>query len=158
MKNSIRILVDSTYILPAFKIGVEGVTVKDLLFLDRMYRTGKAIFYYTDIVWIEILPKVIKEYRKLGLRISVEKIGEVVLSLKATFRRANVGSKALEKALELKLLGHRDMIDNLLYGIAWENNLYLLTLDSSFKSFLKENGQRYEFLIHHNQLEKLILE
>ena len=37
------------------------------------------------------------------------------------------------------IMGHRDMVDNLLYSIAVSNNLKLLTIDDSLVDFIRKH-------------------
>jgi len=156
MAHRLRVLVDSTYILPAFGIEVEGLTKTDLEKLDELHYLGRVTFYYSDIIWIEVIPKVIKEYEKAGFKPSPIMINEVALMLQSTFKKMEAGSQAIVEALKLRQLGHRDMIDNLLYGIALENDLYLLTMDVEFKKFLSSHNLKHEILITHRKLLNML--
>ncbi len=152
MVNRFGVLIDSSYILPALGIEVRGVSNKDLGELDRLYRSGKVSFHYTSVIWIEIIPKIVREYSKIGLFNPIQRINDVILILQNTFKHIEPGRQALIEATRLRQLGHRDMIDNILYGVAVENNLYLLTMDSTFKEFLKTHNLKHEILLTHKQL------
>jgi len=152
MANKIKALVDSAFILPAFNIGVKALTLRDLENLDRLYRLGIVEFYYTDIVWVEIIPKIIREYRRRNMKLPLSRIIEVVSVLRKTFEHVKVDEHAVAEAFKLKQLGHPDMIDNILYGIALRNNMYLLTLDLEFRNFLKKHNLKYNMLITHQEL------
>jgi len=156
MKNKFSVLVDSTYILPAFGIGVQGLNDEDLMKLELLRKRGVVEFYYSDIIWIEVIPKVRREYGKKRERLDVKILIENVETIRETFKIAQVGSKAIEIAFKLREIGHRDMIDNLLYGISIEHQLYLLTLDRFFKSFIKSVGLDVSTIIDHVELFKLL--
>jgi len=156
MKNKFSVLVDSTYILPAFGIGVQGLNDEDLMKLELLRKRGVVEFYYSDIIWIEVIPKVRREYGKKRERLDVKILIENVETIRETFKIAQVGSKAIEIAFKLREIGHRDMIDNLLYGISIEHQLYLLTLDRIFKSFIKSVGLDVSTIIDHVELFKLL--
>jgi PIN domain nuclease of toxin-antitoxin system len=49
-------------------------------------------------------------------------------------------SKTFNDALKLHMLGHKDMIDNILYANTTHLNIKLLTLDNELKSFIRERG------------------
>jgi hypothetical protein len=51
-----------------------------------------------------------------------------------------VDDKAVDLALSFYLMGHRDLVDNLLYGIAASQNMKFLTMDEALKRFVKEHG------------------
>ena len=52
---------------------------------------------------------------------------------------ALVTSEAVEQAIRMYIMGHRDMVDNLLYSIAVSNNLKLLTIDDSLVDFIRKH-------------------
>ena len=158
MNEIIRVLVDSTYILPAFGIKVIGLGDEVLLKLERLRIRRLVNFFYTDIIWVEIIPKVEKEYRDRNIELTPETFESIIESLYETFTNIAPGLKALREAYRLRMLGHRDMIDNLLYGIAVENNLYLLSQDRVFKEFLRRNNLSYEVLLDHQELFKRVNE
>ena len=158
MNEIIRVLVDSTYILPAFGIKVIGLGDEDLLKLERLRMRRLVDFFYTDIIWVEIIPKVEKEYRDRNIELTLETFESIIESLYETFTNIAPGLKALREAYRLRMLGHRDMIDNLLYGIAVENNLYLLSQDRVFKEFLRRNNLSYEIVVDHQELFKRVNE
>jgi len=152
MAGKLKVLVDSAYVLPAFNIGVKTITSSDLEKLDRLYRLGIVEFYYTDIVWVEIIPKVIREYKRRNMKPQLSRIIEVISVLRETFKHVEADEYAVAEAFKLKQLGHPDMIDNILYGIALRNNMYLLTLDLKFRNFLNEHSLKHNILITHHEL------
>ena len=58
----------------------------------------------------------------------------------------------LRLAAELRLQGHRDMFDNILYALAKKRNTLLLTIDRAFKGFLEEHGYDTRILVDHHTL------
>jgi PIN domain nuclease of toxin-antitoxin system len=75
--------------------------------------------------------------------VSFDKLGIVLEGLtliRRDLRLAQVDEKAVRTALELYKLGHRDLIDNLLYGISLSQNLKFLTIDRELVSFVKSNN------------------
>jgi len=154
MKNKLNILIDSTYILPAFGIGVSEIDDEDLIKLELLRKKKIVEFYYSDIVWIEIIPKVQREYKKKRVQLDTKTLIENIKSLRDTFKIAQIGPRAIKIAFKLRQLGHKDIIDNLLYGISREHRLYLLTLDRTFKSFLENRGLDTSIIINHIELFK----
>jgi len=44
------------------------------------------------------------------------------------------------------MLGHKDMVDNILYASSSRLNLKLLTLDNELKGFIRERGLKDTFI------------
>ncbi len=55
-------------------------------------------------------------------------------------RHAPLTGKAVEQAVKMYMLGHKDMVDNLLYSTALVNSLTLLTVDEKLVRFVEEKG------------------
>ncbi len=149
---ALKILLDSSYILPAFGIALKNISKEDLLKLEQFRVEGIAQYYYSPIVWIEIVPKVLREYSIKRLAIDIRMFEQVVIALENSAQRIDPGPIALRIATKLRILGHRDIIDNMLYGIAIENNLLFLTIDKEFKEFLQSHGLDTSMIIDHKQL------
>jgi len=49
-------------------------------------------------------------------------------------------SEIFNEAIRLHILGHKDMIDNILYASSTRLNLKLLTLDTELKKFIDAKG------------------
>jgi len=49
-------------------------------------------------------------------------------------------SKIFEDALRFYMLGHKDMVDNILYASSTRLDLKLITLDNELKEFIRERG------------------
>ena len=83
-----------------------------------------------------------KENFSLGLRSIIEG---------GRYRRVEEDSKTFNVALRLYMLGHKDMVDNILYASSTGLNLKLLTLDKELKEFIRERGLK-DTLISPDQL------
>ena len=130
----IRVLLDSTYLLPVVGVDVEGVEGVVAL-LRRLRREGRLECYYTEFNLLEIIGKLSKiEYDE-------ERVREGLSSIEEGFKRAYLGSEGWLKALELKKRGHRDLIDLLLYVASLTNGLAFLTRDDRLVEFLEEVGE-----------------
>lgn len=141
MKRSAKILLDSTYLLPVFGIQVEGLTTQDIAKLREATITGKIQPHALTTCWIEILGKVAREAQRHKTDIT-EIAEKAIKSLTQTevIKWINPGPEALKLALKLRLLGHKDMIDNLLYATATTQNMTLLTMDTELVHFLKKHN------------------
>ena len=54
--------------------------------------------------------------------------------------------RAVELALSLYALEHRDLVDGLLYGIAVSRGMKFLTIDEALKKFVREHGYADVFI------------
>jgi len=68
---------------------------------------------------------------KLGLRSVLES---------SRYTKIEENSETFNEALRMYKLGHKDMIDNILYASSAILNLKLLTLDTELKEFIREKG------------------
>jgi len=59
---------------------------------------------------------------------------------------ARVDDRAMELALSLYALGHRDLMDDLLYGIAVSRGMKFLAIDEALKKFVREHGYADVFI------------
>lgn len=148
-----RVLLDSTYILPVFGIAVEGLSDDDIMRLRRLTMEGTIELFCVDVCLVEILGKVYKEYAKRGLDAS----NIVSVALRALFE-SDVFTwiipprEAFELAFEMRKLGHTDMIDNILYATACIENMIFLSMDSSLVEFLRRNRLRTDNVVDHGKL------
>jgi PIN domain. len=130
----LRLLLDTTYILPALGIEVEGVEGV-LEALQRLRRHRRVEVYYSCYSILEALWKLAKlsydlEVVRRGLSLIEEDFGEVHPTLEGYL-----------KALELRRRGFPDIIDLLLYATALTNGILFLTRDRRLYSFLSEEGE-----------------
>jgi len=56
------------------------------------------------------------------------------------YHRVSEDSEVFNEALKVYRMGHRDMIDNILYASSLKLDLKLLTLDEKLKEFLEAHG------------------
>jgi len=157
--TNLKVLLDSTYILPSFGIEVEGISDEHLIQLRQARIKGKIKFYCSPVVWVEILGKVYRESKRL--KINVEDVVEIAVTslLESGFYEwIQPSSNSIILAFKLRMLGHKDNIDNILYAISKTNNLIFLTMDDEFKEFLSKHGHKTNNLIDHisllNKLKK----
>ncbi len=132
--GKIRILLDTTYILPIVGIDVEDIK-KVIVLLKKLRDKGVAEFYYTQFNILEIIGK-------LG-RIDFDKdrVELGLISIKEEFIEVKPSLKAWLKALELRRKGFRDIIDLLLYTTSLTNNILFLTRDIELIKFLEDIGE-----------------
>jgi predicted nucleic acid-binding protein len=129
----LRILLDTTFLLPIVGVEIEGIRG----FLERlwkMYRGGEAEIFYTDLNLLEISWVLAK--------ISYDPVAVMkgLVSIEKNFSRAPVKASSIFKALELRKKGFKDLIDLILYTTALENGLKFATLDKTLIEFIDRAG------------------
>jgi len=67
------------------------------------------------------------------------------------YTKVDENSNTFVQALRLYTLGHKDMIDNIIYTTSTTLNLSLLTLDKELKEFINNQGLK-DPLIFPNQI------
>ena len=157
--NSTRlnVLLDSTYILPTFGIEVEGLSNKHLTMLRDAALNGKVEYYCSTVIWIEVIGKVSRE----GIRIGINLDDILDIALKSLFKSGfyrwiQPNDEALKIAFKLRLEGHKDNIDNLLYATSITNNMVFLTMDEDLKEFLLKQGYKIDNLMNHIRLLEIL--
>lgn len=130
----IRILLDTTYLLPIVGIEVEGIE-EVLKVLERLYRLGRAEIYYTPFNMLEIVGKLSRtNYDRRRVRLGL-------VSIRESFKVTHPTIAGYLRALELRRGGFRDLIDLLLYETSRTRRLGFLTRDLSLIRFLEEVGE-----------------
>ncbi|MBO3802153.1 MAG: PIN domain-containing protein [Thermoproteota archaeon] len=130
--NRLRILLDTSFILPSLGIDVGKEAVEGL---KKLAEAGVEVFYsrfsVLESLWVAVrlTGGNVDEAFNTGLRSILEsnRYGEV-----------KEDPWVFNEALRLYALGHRDMIDNILYASSAHYNLKLLTLDKELKEFIRE--------------------
>ena len=135
-RKDLQILLDTSFLLPFLGIDV-GEVIAGVLHRLRDYE-----LYYSELSLLEALWKIVKvvSFDKLDI------VLEGLTLIRRDLRLAQVNEKAVKTALELYKLGHRDLIDNLLYGISLSQNLKFLTIDRELVSFVKSNNYPDTFI------------
>ena len=91
----LRVVLDTSYILPAFGIKVRDLANDDLELLEELRVSGKVEFLYCDVVWVELIPKVVKEYRRRSILLRADLLEGVVRALRETASAVALGSLAI---------------------------------------------------------------
>jgi PIN domain nuclease of toxin-antitoxin system len=155
--SAIKVLLDSTYILPSFGVEVEGLSAEHATQLREAAVKGKVNFCCLSVVWVEVIGKICRE--KERLRKDIDDIVDIAVKslMKSGFYEwLKPTSDAVKLAFKLRTLGHRDNIDNLLYATSTTNGMQLLTMDEDLKSFLSQNNLKVDNLINHENLLKML--
>ena len=147
-QDALRVLLDTSFILPSLGIDVGEEVSKSLKRLASI----KAKIYYSQFSILESLWVAARlttsvtfdrESFSLGLRSIIEG---------GRYMKVEEESKTFNEALRLYTLGHKDMVDNILYASSTCLNLKLLTLDNKLKEFIIEKGLK-DTLISPDQLK-----
>jgi len=107
-KRDFRVLLDTLFLLPFLGLVTDEVVMYSLLKLRG------AELFYSELSILEAMWKAVKIVKKEDFGVILEGLRLIKRGLKI----ARVDDKAVELALSLYLMGHRDLVDNLLYGIA----------------------------------------
>lgn len=150
MKNKgrkLKVLLDTSFILPTLGIDVEEEIIKTL---ERIENIDVEIYFSTfsvlETLWtaIRLLKKLTfdeKSFRQ-GLK-SIMRSGKYMLVVE--------NDDIFYEALNLYRMGHRDIIDNILYMDSRYFNLKLLTVDKDLRSFIRSKGLK-DILIFPSEL------
>lgn len=156
--SPIKVLLDSTYILPSFGVEVEGLSIDHITRLREVSIKGKVKFHCLSVIWIEVIGKICREKERLREK-EIEKVIDIAIKSlldSGFYKWLTPTSEAIKLAFKLRMLGHRDNIDNLLYSISQKNNMLFLTMDEDFKKFLLKNNFKVDNLINHEDLLKML--
>ena len=124
-----EVVVDTSFLLPTLGVDVEE-EVYDAI---RLFRRVEV--FYLEVSLLEALWKLAR------LGVDPGRIALGVDAIRRTYRLLTPGPEAFSEALELYRLGHRDLVDDLLYAAASSTGRPLLTVDRAFIDFLREVGR-----------------
>jgi len=129
-----KVLFDTSYILPTLGISVGPAIERNIKLLTEV---GVEIYYsrlsILESLWVAA--RTIQdgsfdpERYRLGLRSIIDGGG---------YKRVDEDSQIFTEALKLYSLGHKDMIDNMLYASAVHLNMRLVTRDRELEKFVLE--------------------
>lgn len=142
-----RILLDTSFLLPI--LGFE--TSRRVM--NAFHRLGSYELYYNDISILEALWKIVKVIE--GRKDQVSRIVEGLRAVRDTMKYAPIDGEAAANALYMYNLGHRDVIDNLLYSISLSGRLKLLTIDEELAEFVEKHNLPRDPIITPEQLDRL---
>ena len=131
-QNSNKILLDTSFLLPILGFETSSKIMK------AFQKLKSCELYYSDISVLEALWKIVKVIK--GSEEELSRIEEGIKAMRETMKHASIDEQAIKSAMQMCRLGHRDMIDNLLYSIATSKNLRLLTVDEDLINFIKRHG------------------
>ena len=134
--ETLKVLLDTSFILPSLGIDVGEEVLEGL----RRLAASRVEIYYSGFSLLESLwvsarlsagAAIDMEGFRLGLRSVVEG---------GRYRRVGETSQVFSDALGLYTLGHRDMVDNVLYACSTNLGMKFLTVDEELKEFVGSRG------------------
>lgn len=148
------IIVDTSYLLPLFGIRVEGID-ENILF--ELSSQGISLFY-PKLLIVELIAKIGREAAKRGLsklpEETIEALNALLLEVDVNLIEPSI--KHLETAIKLRILGHKDMFDNILYATAFHEKKYLLMEDPTYLKFLRKNNFPVNFIVNQLTVKKIL--
>ena len=135
MKNklsTLKVLLDTSFILPTLGVDTGEEVFEGLKKLGEIKADVRySCFSILESLWITArLSQAVDfdtERFRRGLRSIIES---------RKYARIKENSDVFNDALRLHMLGHKDMVDNMLYASSIHLNLKLLTLDIKLKRFI----------------------
>ncbi|RJS74796.1 type II toxin-antitoxin system VapC family toxin [Candidatus Bathyarchaeota archaeon] len=140
-----RLLLDTSFLLPVIGFETSNTVMRAFEKL-RLYT-----LYYTDLSLLEASWKIVKVVKK-GEE-EVARIAEGIRAIRKTMNHVSIDEDSFKLAVKMYKLGHRDMVDNLLYSTAVTRRLKLLTVDTELLGFVEEHSLPREHIITPSQLE-----
>jgi len=143
----LKLLLDTAFILPSLGIDAGEEVLKGLKKLaDIKADVYCSRFSILEALWVAArLSKsanIDQESFRSGLRSILES---------RRYMKVEEDSEIFIEALKLYTLGHKDMMDNILYASSASLNLQLLTLDKELKEFIR-NNRLNDTLVFPNQI------
>jgi predicted nucleic acid-binding protein len=131
-----KVLLDTSFVLPSLGIGMKPDATKGLESLAR----GRAEVSFSSFNILESLWVASRMMGSPGF--DQGKFSEGLKSVldSGVYERLEEDFGVFSRALELRKLGHRDIIDDILYAHSAEKGMKLLTVDSKLRSFIRERG------------------
>jgi predicted nucleic acid-binding protein len=132
----LKVLLDTSFLLPSLGVDVGREVAEGL----RGLAEAEAEIYYSRFSLLESLWVIARLMRdgtfngdrfSLGLRSVVDG---------GRYRLLEEDAHSYGEGMRLYRLGHRDMIDNILYASSVSHGLGFMTLDREFREFLGEMG------------------
>ncbi len=130
-KGSLKVLLDTSFLLPM--VGFET----DREIMDVIPLLRRCEVFYSDLSILELLWKIAK---LVGSESELEIVVRGIELVRRSFARVGIDEKAVEIAIKLYRAGHRDLVDNLLYGVSVSQGLRFLSIDRTLRRFVVENG------------------
>lgn len=147
-KSSNKYVIDTSYLLPLVGIEVEGLdeeTINKLFNLE---------LHYPSALIPELVGVIIKEARKMKLKEipkdAIEGFNSIVYG--GFIKIIPSEGDDIKTIYKLFEMGCNDIFDAILYATSKRLNLKAISMDKSFKDFLKEHGFNFKVLVSHKDV------
>lgn len=131
-RGTLKVLLDTSFILPTLGIDTGKEVLKGLKKLAEI----KADVHYSSFSILESLWITAKLSRVVDFDTERFRHGLRSIIESRKYAKIDENSEIFHDALRLHMLGHKDMIDNILYASSAHLSLKLLTLDIELKRFI----------------------
>ena len=140
----LKILLDTSFLLPTLGISVSGDTQRGI---EILAETEGIEIYYSRFSILESLWVATRTIHDDASY--VESLGPGLRSImeEGRYRLVEEDSEIFREAFSLFRLGHKDMIDNMLCATAARHSLYLLTVDEELRKFILEKQLKDKILL-----------
>jgi hypothetical protein len=132
----LKVLLDTSFILPSLGIDVGEEVLEGL----RRLAASRAEIYYSGFSLLESLWVSARLSARTALNMEGFRLGLRSVIEGGRYRKVDETSQVFSDALELYFLGHRDMVDNVLYACSTNLGLKFLTVDAELKEFVDSRG------------------
>jgi hypothetical protein len=156
MNSPLKVLVDSTFLLPTLGVKVAQISESDLRELAKL--RSRTSFFCIHQSLVEVLGKVGREWTSTSAENVPQAIEEGLRSLLESdlYAWISPSTKALVDAVKMRRKGHKDMIDNMLYSTAADLGMLFLSLDMDLIKFLEENQYSTEKIVDIKKLRSRV--
>ncbi len=131
-----KVLLDTSLLLPT--LGIEVERADKILKKLRDYE-----LYYSDFSILECL-WVVNSLKRKG-KFDRDSFETGIRSIFECYAKAEINAEIILRAFEIYEVGHKDIIDCILYSIALRYNMKFASIDSELKKFIKNNNLKYVF-------------
>jgi len=135
-RGTLKVLLDTSFVLPTLGVDTGKEVLKGLKKLAEV----KADIHYSCFSVLESLWITARLSGAVDLDTERFKHGLRSIIESRKYVKIEEDSDIFHHALRLHMLGHKDMIDNILYASSVHLNLKLLTLDIKLKKFINNNS------------------
>ncbi|MBO3808426.1 MAG: PIN domain-containing protein [Candidatus Brockarchaeota archaeon] len=131
-----KLILDTSFILPYLGIRVISIEEEDLEKITENYE-----LHYPLLLLVELQGVVFKEAKKLSLKEIPKKAinGFISLVYGEHVKMIPPAEEDLNTSYDLISSGWNDIFDAILYAVSKRTRIKVLTMDTAFRKFLKEN-------------------
>jgi len=145
LKRRPKILIDTSFILPALGFDVEDVIYKAIEYFNKIR------IYYIEESILEAMWKIIKVIERKDYK----RIEMGLHAIRESYNLVTPSPEAYVMASKIFNEGHKDYIDNLLYATSIKHSLKFLTTDDRFIDFLEKHGYYIKNIVYPENIMKI---